>query len=116
VIIDIAINENKRKYSGTDISDRLWDSRQDLSPAFAYTAARGRSLVAKWQQRATRPSGLVAEHVHRYASAAAPSWLRKLVRASRPDYAYVNHYFTLDYLRKLQLDVPVVLDTHDLSP
>jgi hypothetical protein len=115
VIIDIAINENKTKYTSADVSDRLWDARRDLSPAFAYTAARSRSLFAKWRQSATRPSGLVAEHVHRYAAAAAPAWLRKLVRRSRPDYAYVHHYFTLDYLRKLQLDVPVVLDTHDLQ-
>jgi len=115
VILDIAINENKRKYTSAEVADRLWDSRHELSPAFAYAGARSRNLTAKWKQRARRPSGLVAEHVHRYASAAAPAWLRGLVRASRPDYAYVNHYFTLDYLGRLQLDVPVMLDTHDLQ-
>jgi hypothetical protein len=115
VLIDVAVNENKLKYSDSDASDRLWDSRNDLSPAFTYAAARSRTLPARWGRKARRRDGLVAEHVGRYAWAAAPRWFRKLLCASRPDYAYVNHYFTLDYLRRLKLEIPVLLDTHDIQ-
>ncbi len=115
VLLDVAVNENRLKYSGTDASDRVWDSRHDLSPAFVYSAARSRTLPARWGRKVRRRDGLVAEHVSRYAWAAAPRWFRKLLWARRPDYAYVNHYFTLDYLRRLKLEIPVLLDTHDIQ-
>jgi hypothetical protein len=115
VLIDVAVNENKLKYSDTDASDRLWDSRHDLSPALVFSAARSRTLLARWGRKLRRRDGLVAEHVGRYTRAAAPPWFRKLLQASRPDYAYVNHYFTLDYLRRLKLEIPVLLDTHNIQ-
>ena len=115
VIVDVALDENKRRYSKQETSDRLWDSRHDLSPALMYSGARSRTLHSKWAAKVGRRKGLVAEHVHRYAGAAAPRWLRWFLRASRPDYAYVNHYFTMDYLRKLMLDLPIMLDIHDIQ-
>jgi glycosyltransferase involved in cell wall biosynthesis len=115
VILDVAINENKRKYSASEAIARISDSRDNLSPAFAFASARSLTLQSKWQIRAHRPHGLVAEHVERYTQAAAPAWLQELLRASRPDYAYVNHYFTLDYLRRLRLDIPIILDVHDIQ-
>jgi hypothetical protein len=115
VILDVALDENRRKYSRQDASDRLWDSRHDLSPALTFAGARSRTLPSKWRAKADRRQGLVAEHVRRYAGAAAPRWLRDLLRASRPDYAYVNHYFTMDYMRRLKLDIPIMLDTHDIQ-
>lgn len=115
VILDVALDENKRKYSKDEASDRLWDSRHDLSPAFMYSGARSRTLRSKWAAKVGLRKGLVAEHVRRYAGAAAPRWLRQLLRASRPDYAYVNHYFTMDYLRKLKLNLPIMLDIHDIQ-
>ena len=115
VIVDVALDENKRRYSKQETSDRLWDSRHDLSPALMYSGARSRTLHSKWAAKVGRRKGLVAEHVHRYAGAAAPRWLRRFLRASRPDYAYVNHYFTMDYLRKLMLDLPIMLDIHDIQ-
>jgi glycosyltransferase involved in cell wall biosynthesis len=115
VILDVAIDENRRKYSEADASDRLWDARHDLSPALAFAGARSRTLSSRWGAMAGRRGGLVAEHVRRYTGAAAPQWLRRLLRTCRPDYAYVNHYFTMDYLRKLRLDIPVILDTHDIQ-
>lgn len=115
VILDVALDENLRKYSHQDASDRLWHSRRDLSPALMFVGARSRTLQSKWRAKADRRQGLVAEHVRRYTGAAAPRWLRDLLRASRPDYAYVNHYFTMDYMRRLQLDIPIILDTHDIQ-
>ena len=115
VILDVALNENGRRYSKQETSDRLWDSRHDLSPGFMYTCARSRTLRSKWAVKVGRPKGLVAEHVRRYTDAAAPRWLQEILRASRPDYAYVNHYFTMDYLRKLKLDLPIMLDIHDIQ-
>ena len=115
IILDVALDENKRRYSKQDTSDRLWDSRHDLSPAFMYSGARSRTLRSKWAAKAGRRKGLVAEHVRRYTDAAAPRWLQEILRASRPDYAYVNHYFTMDYLRKLKLDLPIMLDIHDIQ-
>jgi hypothetical protein len=114
-ILDVALDENRRRYSVRDASDRLWDSRHDLSPALLYAGARSRTLQSKWRAKADRREGLVAEHMRRYTGAAAPWWLRDLLRTSRPDYAYVNHYFTMDYLHRLQLDIPIVLDTHDIQ-
>jgi hypothetical protein len=115
VILDVAVYENRRKYSKGEASDRLWDARRELSPALVFAGSRSRTLLSRRSAKADRRRGLVAEHVARYAAAAAPPWLRRLLRACRPDYAYVNHYFTMDYLRKLQLDVPIILDTHDIQ-
>jgi len=115
VILDIAIDENRRKYSKEEASDRLSDSRGQLAPAFMFAGARSRTLLSRWSAKAGRRRGLVAEHVRRYTGAAAPRWLRRLLRESRPDYAYVNHYFTMGYLRKLQLNIPIMLDTHDIQ-
>jgi hypothetical protein len=115
VILDVAIDENRRKYSARDASDRLHDARHDLSPALAFAGSRSRTLLSRWAAKADRCRGLVAEHVRRYRAAAAPRWLRRLLRACRPDYAYVNHYFTMDYLGRLRLDIPVMLDTHDIQ-
>jgi hypothetical protein len=107
VILDVALDENRRKYSASEANDRLWDSRHELSPAFVFAGARSRTLLSKLETKVRWRDGLVAEHVCRYTRAAVPPWLRKFLRASRPDYAYVNHYFTLDYLRRLDLGIPV---------
>jgi glycosyltransferase involved in cell wall biosynthesis len=114
VILDVALDENKRKYSATDASERLRDSHRDLSPAITFAAARSRSLEAR-RARRVAGHGLVEEHVSRFTQAATPDWLRDMLRASRPDYAYVNHYFTLGYLKRLGLDIPFILDTHDIQ-
>ena len=115
VLLDIALDAHKRKYTIAEAGERIEDSKQSLSPAFSCATTRSRTWETLLAHRGNNPSGLVAEHVGRYARVAAPSWLRDLVRASRADYAYVNHYFTLDYLKRLQLEIPLILDTHDIQ-
>ena len=84
VILDVALEENRRRYSKEDASDRLCESRRALSPALVLACARSRTLQSKWGAKAGRHGGLVAEHVGRYTRAAAPPWLRRLLHESRP--------------------------------
>jgi hypothetical protein len=115
IILDIALDARRRKYSIAEAAERIDVSRHEFSPAFTCVATRSRTWATRRAHRSSDPSGLVAEHVARYAQVAAPPWLRDLVHASRADYAYVNHYFTLEYLKCLQLDIPLMLDTHDIQ-
>lgn len=119
ILVDVALQPYRERYTADVIEDKLTAVRHDLNPAFHFNFRRSglplaaaKILIGMFRHR---PNTVAAFMPLFYQQCAMPRKARDLLRLISFDYLYVNHYFTLPYARKLVGDRPVFLDTHDIQ-
>lgn len=119
ILVDVALQPYRERYTAALIENKLEAVRQDLNPAFHFNFRRSifplaainllAGIIRHW------PRTVAAFMPVFYQQCAMPQKARDLFRSANFDYLYVNHYFTLPYARKLLGDRPLFLDTHDIQ-
>ncbi len=119
IVVDVALQPYFSRYDAVTVKALLDEVNGDI-PKSLYINLRSAGFMERHVRMVLalirRSSRTIAGFMPAfYRRCVLPRAVKNLIAEARPDYLYVNHYFTLPFAKDLCPNRPVFLDTHDLQ-
>jgi FkbM family methyltransferase len=119
IVIDVALQPYRERYDTKTVTMKLTAIAEDIKPSLHFNFRRAILPIALGKIGLNyirqRPRSIAGFMPIFYQQCSTPHKAFDLLRKARINYLYVNHYFTLPYIKAQFPQKPIFLDTHDIQ-